>query len=352
MSEENQTSNPQQPNLEELWQFSGQGLRSGDFNTAMVHFYRGELTRSNTWRARLDTTTNWAVITTGATITFAFSNPANTPMVLILNTLLVVLFLYMEARRYRYYELWTYRVRILEQNFFASLLSPPFMPRAEWADRLTSSLQNPRFPISLPEAFGRRYRRNYAPIFLILAVSWILKLFLHPTEARFVGEFLRRAEVGPFSGWVVIGVGVAFHVALILIGLFTAGMRASTGEVLSQGTFGKRFLHRMRAAVQEMLESELPQIPWFDVRKQMALIVSDSPQAVGQALLDDLQQGVTMLHGTGMYTGQPHGVLMCTFQAKQQPALKQTVQRVDPKAFVVVMSVQGAHGGGFRPLEA
>lgn len=36
------------------------------FNTAMVHFYRGEVQRSNTWRNRLDTTTNWAVLTGGA----------------------------------------------------------------------------------------------------------------------------------------------------------------------------------------------------------------------------------------------------------------------------------------------
>ena len=31
--------------LEHVWQFAGQGLRSSDFNTAMVHFYRGELHR-------------------------------------------------------------------------------------------------------------------------------------------------------------------------------------------------------------------------------------------------------------------------------------------------------------------
>lgn len=28
--------------------------------SAMVHFYRGEMYRSQIWRQRLDTTTNWA----------------------------------------------------------------------------------------------------------------------------------------------------------------------------------------------------------------------------------------------------------------------------------------------------
>ena len=46
-------------------------LSASEFNTAMVHFYRGEVQRSNTWRSRLDNTTYWAVITAGATLSFA-----------------------------------------------------------------------------------------------------------------------------------------------------------------------------------------------------------------------------------------------------------------------------------------
>src|SRR6185503_6102412 len=34
-----------------------------EVTTAMVHFYRGEVQRSNTWRTRLDNTTYWAVLT-------------------------------------------------------------------------------------------------------------------------------------------------------------------------------------------------------------------------------------------------------------------------------------------------
>jgi uncharacterized membrane protein len=33
--------------------------------TALSHLYRGEVYRSTVWRTRLDTTTNWAVVTTG-----------------------------------------------------------------------------------------------------------------------------------------------------------------------------------------------------------------------------------------------------------------------------------------------
>ena len=88
----------------------GRKLSNAEFNTAMVHFYRGEVQRSNTWRNRLDTTTNWAVITAGATLSFAFSSPNNPHFVIPINSVLVAFFLFMEARRYRYYEIWANRV--------------------------------------------------------------------------------------------------------------------------------------------------------------------------------------------------------------------------------------------------
>jgi uncharacterized membrane protein len=56
----------------ETWHFRGYAMRPGEFNTAMVHFYRGEVSRSNTWRARLDGTSNWAVVTIAALLTFSF----------------------------------------------------------------------------------------------------------------------------------------------------------------------------------------------------------------------------------------------------------------------------------------
>jgi len=67
----------------------------------MVHFFRAEIQRANVWRTRLDTTTNWAVVTTGVATTIAFS-PTGHHGVILLSTLLITLFLWIEARRYRY----------------------------------------------------------------------------------------------------------------------------------------------------------------------------------------------------------------------------------------------------------
>ena len=178
--------NTEEPRVEDSdqdtqWSYRGYRVESGGFATAMVHFYRGEISRANIWRSRLDTTTNWAVVTAGAVITFSFGAAAETHVVILLGMFLILLFLMMESRRYRYYELWALRVRLMETDFFATLLSPPFTPHEEWATRLVNSLLTPEFPINFWEAVGRRLRRNYIWLFLVLVVSWSLKLILSPT---------------------------------------------------------------------------------------------------------------------------------------------------------------------------
>jgi uncharacterized membrane protein len=360
LPQEGPPENETDATLESLWQFAGQGLKTGDFNTAMIHLYRGEVTRSNTWRMRLDSTTNWAVVTTGAALSFAFgSTETNASLVILIDTMLVLLFLFIEARRYRYYELWAHRVRIMETNFFAGLLSPPFLPSKDWANRMSDSLKHPHFPISLMEALGRRYRRNYGPIFLILAVSWNIKILIHPIVVENWAEFLERASVGPVPGWLILLIGVVFNGLLIVMGFYTVGMRETTSEVLgehSQGFLGwfNRFWGRIRHAAWEALEIELPMpvLPKLQRRKQLAYVISDEVEVVGKSLMKRLGRGVTLMHGTGMYTGKDHGILMCAVDSNQIPILKKVVSGLDPHAFIIVMPIQEVHGEGFRPLEA
>lgn len=360
--EQNENHNKQNgeafdPHLEDLWQFAGQGLRSGEFNTAMVHFYRGEVTRSNMWRGRLDATTNWAVVTTGAALSIAFSNPTNAATIILFDSLLVLMFLLIEARRYRYYELWASRVRLMEVNFFAGLLSPPFMPHAEWADQITESLIHPKFPISLLEAIGRRYRRNYAPIFVILALSWIFKLAIHPTSATSLMVMYERSAIGPIPAWLVLGVGVVFNAGLFFIGFVTASLRETTSEVFDDDSRIVRFVRnlgrRFRDATWDALEMDL-HAPTLrrSRRKQLAYIISDKVDVLSKALMDKskLGRGVTLLEGKGMYTGQEHGVLMCVIDLYETDQLRKIVSKVDPNAFVVVTQAHDVRGTGFRPL--
>jgi uncharacterized membrane protein len=221
-------------------------MAPAEFNTAMIHFYRGEVQRSNIWRTRLDTTTYWAVLTAGATLSFAFSSSSNPHFVIPINSILIAIFLLMEARRYRYYEIWSSRVRILETGYFAQLLAPEGVPPDEsWAEHLAADLITPHFTISEWEAVGRRLRRNYLWIFVLLALSWNLKVYLHPVPAHDFNTFIERATVGVVPGWLVFMVGVFFNAAIAIFAIGTMRLREATGEVLPQHQFALRPLRTM-----------------------------------------------------------------------------------------------------------
>ena len=333
---------------ETVWTYRGYRLKSSEFVTALVHLFRAEVQRANVWRQRLDTTTNWAVVVTGATLSIAFSQPEIHHVILILNTLLVTWFLYMEARRYRYYELWSYRVRLMETDFYSAMLVPPFHPSSEWAESFAESLLTPSFPISMREAFGRRLRRNYFWIFLILYVSWVAKIWLFPAPPLSLSEFVTRSAVGPVSGQIMILLGLVYYSFLTLIAIGTVNMTQATGEVLPR--FGlENGYHTEKDTIKGIQSRFYP--PRNKRRQLLALIVTDKAKAVADCILSDLKRGVTALSGKGMYTGQEHPVLMCALTVTEVHNLKAAVAKEDPQAFVIVSPAQEVLGLGFNSLE-
>jgi len=340
------TEDPEEP----VWTYRGYKLKTSEFVAAMVHFFRAEVSRANVWRQRLDTTTNWAVVSTGATLSIAFSQPDIHHGIIILNTLLVTWFLFIEARRYRYYELWSYRVRLMETDFYAAMLVPPFHPSPEWAESLAENLLAPSFPISLWEALGRRLRRNYFWIFLILYASWVSKIWLFPEPAVSVTEFISRSAVGPVSGQMMITLGFVFYITLGILAVATVTMTHATGEILP----------RFGADSPTVSVSDLDQQPrdfrsWFTHRRRrrqlIALIITGETEKVSKRILADLGRGVTALEGKGMYTGSERSVLICALTVTEAHNLKIAVAKEDPDAFVVVSPAQEILGRGFNPLE-
>src|SRR5947208_16585756 len=152
----------------------------------------------------------------------------------------------MEARRYRYYEIWASRVRVIETGYLAQMLAPDSVPRdQEWASHLASDLLTPHFTISVWEAVGRRLRRNYIWLFALLTLSWNLKVYLHPTPAANFDEFVARATVGLVPGSIVFMVGIAFNFTLFIFALTTIRLREATGEVLPRHQFSLHPLQRV-----------------------------------------------------------------------------------------------------------
>jgi uncharacterized membrane protein len=332
-----------------VWTFRGYRIEPGEFNTAMVHFYRGEITRANTWRQRLDATTNWAVITTGAAITFAFGQPDGHHSLIILNALLIAMFWFVEARRYRYYELWSSRVRLMETDFYAAMLVPPFHPSPDWAETLAESLLQPSLPISMWEALGRRLRRNYMWIYLVLLGAWVLKIAQHPTTIYTLPEFIERAHIGILPGEVILICAVIWYVLLLILGLLTLPLRSTSGEVLPR--FGTEAWAGIDLTKNLYSEGKA----WFrpSRRRQefMALIITEQAPQVAERILEDMGRGVTALEGTGMYTGKSRSVLLSAITVTEVAQLKKLVSAEDENGFVIIMPAQEVRGGQFRPLK-
>lgn len=351
-SQETPASVPDEP----VWSYRGYHLRPSEFTTAMVHYYRAEIQRSNTWRMRLDNTTNWAVVTTSAAISFALSSPTNHHGVLILNSLLIAVFLWIEARRYRYYELWAHRARLIETDFFAAMLVPPFAPNPEWAENLAESLLIPEFPISLWEALGRRFRRNYIWIFLVLGIVWALKVYLHPVPVANLAEFVTHAALGPISGSIVIAAVLLFIGTLFLFGLLTAGLTQSSGEVLPKFE-SVPMLDSLWRAMETHPEREEPTSQAERGRASrrrrriLAMVVTSNPQAVSEQIIKKMKRSGTLLPGQGIYSHQEHPVLMVALTVTEVAHLKSIVRNLDPYAFVTIIPAQEVLGGGFQPLE-
>ena len=187
---------------------------------ALAHLYRGEVYRSTVWRTRLDTTTNWSVVTLGVALSITYSSPGASPLPLVLVGVLVLFFLSLEARRYRFFNVWRARARWIERHFYVPMLvDGDLHTEQDWQIVLANDYRNPQYHVSYLVAIARRVRSNYLWILLIQTVAYVGKLLVHPTPVPSLSEFVNRADIGPLPGELVLAAGsfyIASGVALVV----------------------------------------------------------------------------------------------------------------------------------------
>ncbi|MFN3312271.1 MAG: DUF2270 domain-containing protein [Hyphomonas sp.] len=184
--------------------------------TALSHLYRAEVYRSTVWRQRLDQTTNWAVISTGIGLSVTFANERASPFPIVLVGMLCIVFLMLEARRYRFFYVWRFRARVLEIAFYVPILRGEGVKiQLDRGTALSDDYEKPKYRISMIRCIGRRLRRNYGYIFAILGAAYFAKIAIHPVDVTSWEQFFRRAHIGPIPGWLAISAGLTFHAAWI-----------------------------------------------------------------------------------------------------------------------------------------
>ena len=81
---------------------------------------------------------------------------------------------------------------------------------------------------------------------------------------------------------------------------------------------------------------------------KVAYIISDKAHAISDAIVEDMDRGVTVLPAKGAYSGEDKWVLMCAFKQKEIVELKELVFEMDPRAFIIVCDAHEVTGNGFR----
>src|SRR5437879_9271466 len=88
--------------------------------------------------------------------------------------------LWIEARRYRFYDAFRARIRMLEAHFLVPMvMENRELLQGEWKKLVCENLILPCFKITKLEAVGRRMKRNYMFIFILILIAWLTKIFLH-----------------------------------------------------------------------------------------------------------------------------------------------------------------------------
>ena len=204
MADDSSGVDPSDPERREV----GEGLLDEEMgpSSAMAHLYRGEIHRMKFWRERLDRTTRWAVIVVAALITWAFASPDNPHYVLLVGVVTLGVFLTMEARRYRGYEIWRTRVRILQENVWSYGLDPSLgVDDPDWREKLGRDYRTPTVKISAEEAIAHRLRRIYLPLSGVVLGAWLIRVTAFTSE-----PFPASAAIG-----MIPGLAVAAAVALV-----------------------------------------------------------------------------------------------------------------------------------------
>ena len=83
-----------------------------------------------------------------------------------------------------------------------------------------------------------------------------------------------------------------------------------------------------------------------DSRTQVKIVSARSDE-IRDAILEQIDRGVTILHGEGGYTHEPTEVLLSVVSNRELPKLEKLVHSIDPACFLIVSRVTEVSGRGF-----
>ena len=227
----------------------------------------------------------------------------------------------------------------------------------------------------LVKEWTRGIIKNGVPLW-ITNLSLNIPLFILATKIKGF-SFVKKALIGDMSltmwlavlpawelsddlllssvyGGIILGVGIG----LVFLGGGTTG-----GTDMLAAIIQKYMRHYSIAQIMQFIDGAIVLVGMyvFGIRKGLyaiiavylvtkvsdGLIITDKPEAVARMIIEDMDRGVTGISAKGMYSGQEKLMLYCVVGKKELVQLKENIDEIDPKAFVIVGDAREVHGEGF-----
>lgn len=176
------------------------------------------------------------------------------------------------------------------------------------------------------------------------------------------------ATNNPLLGALYGGIGVGLGLGIVFRGRGSTGGTALAGQVIQKFTglslglcvsvidgmivVTSAFTLSLESALYALICIYL-QAKMIDVvqlgfnTEKMALIISDKEEAMRQAILDEIDRGVTRITSQGGYTGDDRPMLMTVVSQGELTHLKQLVKAIDPESFFIITNATEVFGKGF-----
>ncbi|MFD0672552.1 YitT family protein [Cohnella sp. GCM10027633] len=192
---------------------------------------------------------------------------------------------------------------------------------------------------------------------IVLSIATTL---LHPVPAFTDEIFLAAVFGGIFLGagtGIVIRAGGSLDGTEIVAILFSKKSPFSVGEtvmfinffILATAGFVYSWDRAMYSLIAYYIAFKVIDLTIEGLNESKSCwIISDNYREIGDAIVDRLGRGVTLLHGEGGYTGDQKKVIFCVITRLEEAKLKSIVTELDPVAFLAVGNIHDVKGGRFK----
>lgn len=197
---------------------------------------------------------------------------------------------------------------------------------------------------------------GYVYLFNLIGSSPVDVFTNDPLLASIYGGVAQGVGIGCFIKWKVSSGGTELLARVIQRKFSFISIQAwiaiLDAMVVVAGAFMHGITNVLYALIVIILSAKVSDIVLMGLnRAKLCYIITEKSEEISEKLIHDSTRGITLLHGTGMYTHTDKGVLMTCVRTRQVPHLKLIVKSIDPKAFLIIGDASEVKGKGWDKID-